>query len=79
MNIEGFAAMVDASQFASANKHKVILGVWDGLASGCKMMLVNDHDPKPLFYQFSAEFPGQFTWNYLEEGPSLWRVEIVKA
>ncbi len=79
MDLEGFAAMVDASQFASAMKHKVILGVWGGLSSGSKMMLINDHDPKPLYYQFSAEFSGQFSWNYLEEGPTRWRVEIVKA
>jgi uncharacterized protein (DUF2249 family) len=79
MNTEGFAAMIDASQFASAVKHHSILAIWEGLSSGCKMMLVNDHDPKPLFYQFSAEYPGQFTWNYLENGPTRWQIEIIKA
>ena len=33
-------------------------------------------DPKPLFYQFSFERAGTFTWTYLEEGPEVWRVEI---
>ncbi|MDR7525880.1 MAG: DUF2249 domain-containing protein, partial [Armatimonadota bacterium] len=40
--------------------------------------LVNDHDPKPLYYQFAAELPGQFTWQYLEQGPEVWRVRIGK-
>jgi uncharacterized protein (DUF2249 family) len=40
---------------------------------------VNDHDPKPLFYQFSAERAGEFTWDYIESGPMVWRVRIGKA
>lgn len=37
------------------------------------------HDPKPLYYQFSFERAGTFTWAYLEEGPEVWRVEIGKT
>ncbi len=43
---------------------------------GEAFVLVNDHDPKPLYYQFTFEKPGQFTWTYQEEGPDVWRVEI---
>jgi uncharacterized protein (DUF2249 family) len=39
-------------------------------------VLVNDHDPKPLRYQFEAEHAGEFTWEYLESGPEVWRVRI---
>jgi uncharacterized protein (DUF2249 family) len=38
--------------------------------------IVNDHDPKPLFYQFSAEYPGIFDWVYEERGPEVWKVRI---
>ena len=48
------------------------------MASDLSFVLVNDHDPKPLFYQFQAERAGQFEWNYLESGPTVWRVEIRK-
>lgn len=41
-------------------------------------MLVNDHDPKPLFYQFQAERTGEFTWEYELQGPKEWRVRIGK-
>ena len=33
-----------------------------------------DHDPKPLYYQFQAEYKGTFTWDYLDQGPDVWRV-----
>ena len=29
-----------------------------------------------FFYQFDAEYKDQFTWDYLEEGPDVWRVRI---
>ena len=41
--------------------------------------MVNDHDPKPLYYQFAAEHKGEFTWDYLEQGPAVWRVRIGKT
>jgi uncharacterized protein (DUF2249 family) len=42
------------------------------------MQIVNDHDPRPLQYQFMMERSEQFTWEYLEEGPEVWKVSIGK-
>ncbi|MGH8402196.1 MAG: DUF2249 domain-containing protein [Gammaproteobacteria bacterium] len=37
---------------------------------------MNDHDPKPLYYQFEAEHTGKFSWIYVMQGPTTWQVEI---
>ena len=42
------------------------------------MILINDHDPKPLKYQLDAERTGQLDWKYVEQGPEVWKVEITK-
>jgi len=42
------------------------------------MELLNDHDPRPLYYQLMAERPDQVGWEYLEEGPEIWRAAITK-
>ena len=42
------------------------------------MVLINDHDPKPLKYQLDAERTGQLDWKYIEQGPEIWKVEITK-
>lgn len=73
-----FAAQVDARQYAPKDKHRVIFETFDGLESGQALELVNDHDPRPLSYQFMMERPDSFTWEYLEEGPQVWRVAISK-
>ncbi|GEN81369.1 DUF2249 domain-containing protein [Actinotalea fermentans] len=57
-------------------RHQLIFSTFDGLADGGAFVLVNDHDPKPLFHQLSAEQPGRFTWDYLEQGPEVWQVRI---
>ena len=57
-------------------RHPKIFEVFEQLKPGETFILVNDHDPKPLHYQFSFERAGSFTWRSLEEGPEIWRVEI---
>ena len=57
-------------------RHELILETFTELPLGTAYILVNDHDPKPLRYQFEAELPGEFSWEYLEEGPEVWRVRI---
>jgi hemerythrin-like domain-containing protein/uncharacterized protein (DUF2249 family) len=71
-----YAATVDARVLPIPQKHPTIFRTFEGLAVGDAMLLVNDHDPKPLYYQFAAERTGQFEWRYLENGPEVWRVEI---
>lgn len=53
--------------------------VFDGfadLAPGASYLLISDQNPKPLHYQFAAEYSGEYTWDYLENGPDVWRVRI---
>ncbi len=68
--------ILDVRSLVPAERHRKIFMAYDRLAAGDKFVLVNDHDPKPLYYQFDAEHHGEFTWRYLEQGPVVWRVEI---
>lgn len=71
--------VVDVRRIAPRDRHPLIFNTFEALARGEGFVLVNDHDPKPLFYQFQAERTGQFTWDYLKQGPNEWRVQIGKA
>lgn len=73
-----FSAQVDARKYPPREKHLVIFNTFDGLAPGQSMELINDHEPRPLYYQFIMERENQFEWEYLEEGPEVWRVSISK-
>jgi uncharacterized protein (DUF2249 family) len=67
---------LDARVIPPRDKHPSIFRTFDSLKSGQSMILINDHDPRPLRYQLSAERPDSFGWTYLEEGPSVWRIQI---
>jgi uncharacterized protein (DUF2249 family) len=71
--------VLDIRTIPPPQRHPLIFDRFDGLAAGESFVLVNDHNPKPLYYQFQAELTGQFTWEYLEEGPEAWRVRIGRA
>ncbi len=69
---------LDVRNEVPMRRHDLILGTYGELGSGEGFILVNDHDPKPLYYQFAAEYTDKFTWDYLEEGPEVWKVRIGK-
>lgn len=59
-------------------KHPTIFVRFDELKAGESLTIHNDHDPKPLYYQLLGERGNIFTWEYLEQGPQLWRIKISK-
>lgn len=69
---------MDVRDLAPRERHPLIFQTFDRLAPGQAMRLVNDHDPRPLYYQFMAERPGEVGWDYLEQGPEVWQVRITR-
>ena len=70
---------VDVRTIPPRERHPLLFQTFDQLEPGQSFELVNDHDPKPLYYQFQVERAGTVEWEYLEQGPSTWRVRIGKS
>jgi uncharacterized protein (DUF2249 family) len=70
---------LDVREMVPRERHPRIFQLFDGLKAGESFQLVNDHDPKPLYYHFLHERENQFRWEYVEEGPDVWRVNISKS
>ncbi len=60
-------------------RHEKIFQLWDALSPGETLRIINDHDPKPLHYQFEAEYKNQYQWEYEQEGPKDWIFKIKKT
>lgn len=73
-----FATSLDIRIYEKGHKKDIIFKAFEELTLGETMELINDHDPRPLHYQFIMELPETFEWEYLEEGPEVWRVAITK-
>jgi uncharacterized protein (DUF2249 family)/hemerythrin-like domain-containing protein len=49
-----------------------IMSAWRELPAGAELRLLNDREPKPLYYLFQATQRGRFEWRYEKEGPEEW-------
>jgi len=70
---------LDVREIPPPKRHPLIFGAFDSLGEGESFTLVNDHDPKPLYYQFMHEREGIVSWEYVEQGPAIWRVRITRT
>lgn len=70
---------LDVRHLPPAQRHKQIFAAYDDLEGGTGFILVNDHDPKPLYHQFEAETGPEFRWKYRQKDPGEFRVLIGKT
>lgn len=70
---------LDVRALPHGQRHEIIFARLDQLQPGQAVVIVNDHDPKPLRYQTAAMWPDRFVWSYLQAGPQIWRVAISRA
>lgn len=71
-------ATIDVRIIPGPQRHPLIFKTFDSLCAGEALELINDHNPIPLRNQFNTMRSGQFTWDYLREGPDLFQVRIGK-
>jgi uncharacterized protein (DUF2249 family) len=69
---------IDLRTIAPGDRHPLIFSTFQALAVGEALELVSDHEPRPLLAQFEARAPGQYSWDPVERGPSVWRVRIAR-
>lgn len=72
-------ATIDVRRIAPLQRHPLIFSTFERLQPGEGFVLVNNHEPWPLFYQFNTRHPDAFAWEYQAEGPDIWRVRISRA
>lgn len=69
---------LDVREMPHSQRHPVIHRTFEGLKPGQAFILLVDHDPKPVLYELDFLQKGKFRWNYLEQGPEVWRVQMAK-
>ena len=77
-NTTGHGKVMDVRALPCCDKHGLIVRTFVKLPTGDHFILVNGHDPVPIHHQFSAQWPGTFTWEYMMKGPEEVRVKITK-
>lgn len=78
---DGFAVVneFDIRPYPPAQRHEMFYEAFADIQPGEAFEFINDHDPKPLYYQMEAESKEPFRWEYLQKGPDEWKVRVVKT
>ncbi|AEM59376.1 hypothetical protein HISP_19390 (plasmid) [Haloarcula hispanica N601] len=70
---------IDVRDLKPQRRHEALLDIFDGLAAGDGFVLVNDHNPKPLYHELKSMHGDVIEWDYTSQGGGEWQVEIVKT
>ncbi|WP_096391331.1 DUF2249 domain-containing protein [Halopenitus persicus] len=76
---DGALGAIDVRDLKPQRRHQVLLAAFDELGGGEGFVLVNDHDPKPLYHELTSMHGDVVDWEYRTRGTDGWRVEIVKT
>ncbi|MBS1628347.1 MAG: DUF2249 domain-containing protein [Bacteroidetes bacterium] len=68
----------DIRPYPPAERHEMFYKAFADIKPGEAFQFINDHDPKPLYYQMEAESKEPFRWEYLQKGPDDWKVRVIK-
>ena len=69
LNKEG-ETVINVPSLEPKLKHPTIFKTFDTLQPGESLIIHNDHDPKPVYYQLLGERGDVFTWEYLQQEPN---------
>lgn len=70
---------LDVREIPKPQRHPKIFSIFDGLAVGEALVLVNDHDPRHLHDEFEADRAGGYSWEYLVREKRDYRIRIGKT
>ena len=76
--VTGRTVKLDLREIVVFERHPKIFEAWENLNSGETLQIINDHDPRPLHYQFDGEYKDSYNWEYVQKGPKDWVVNITK-
>lgn len=69
---------LDTRGYEANDVNSVVLRTFSSLPVGEKIVLINDSDPIHAFKQLEETQFGKFEWEYIEEGPDVWKVSLAK-
>jgi uncharacterized protein (DUF2249 family) len=72
-------AELDVRPVPPKDRYETIMGAYEALPPGGVLYLTVDHDPTCMYYTLKATQGDEaFAFRYLENGPEVWRVEVLK-
>lgn len=69
---------LDVRVMPPIRRHEKLNKLFDQLPVGASFIFINDHDPKPLYYEFQSRHGSVVDWEYLNTGGREWKVKVTR-
>lgn len=70
---------LDVRDLIPIERHRLLNQMFTDLPAGDSFIFTNDHDPKPLYYEFQSIHGDVVRWEYLHEGGREWTVKVTRT
>lgn len=70
---------LDVRTLIPIKRHEKLLRLFKELPAGDSFVFINDHDPKPLYYEFRSIYGNVVGWEYLQRGGQEWKVRVTRT
>ena len=70
---------LDVRTLIPIKRHEKLLKLFEDLPAGESFVFINDHDPKPLYYEFRSIFGDVVGWEYQKRDPEEWKVRVTRT
>lgn len=71
-------SVLDVRRLPCELRRATIIESFDALEPGQAMEIINSFDPVPLRQHFEERTLVGFNWDYLEQGPDIWRIRLAR-
>ena len=70
---------LDVRPVEPKHRFETIMTAWEKLRAGDELRLTVDHDPKCMYYTLVVDHgEDSFSFEYLESGPIVWKVKVIR-
>ncbi|HWK58559.1 MAG TPA: DUF2249 domain-containing protein [Parapedobacter sp.] len=70
--------IINVQELEPRLRHQTIFDVFNTLVEGEHLVIHNNHDPMPVYYQLMNLRGNIFSWEYLQKGPEWWDIKVTR-
>lgn len=70
--------IINVQELEPALRHSTIFKTFNTLKQGEHLIIHNNHDPVPVYYQLMNMRGNIFSWEYLQKGPQWWDIKVTR-
>ena len=70
--------IINIQELEPRMRHQTIFDVFNTLKEGEHLIIHNNHDPMPVYYQLLNMRGNIFAWEYLQKGPEWWDIKVTR-